>query len=280
MDNHETAGVGHNVPPPPAPLSPEQIREWLAIDLSSLVARAAELTKALKEAIDAAPVIETEGQLSAMADNMRMAAAWKRTAEERRKDAKAPFLDGGREIDAWFREVGTAMSGPLAECQKAMDAYQTKVAAEKRRAAEAAAAKAREEADRKAAEAAAAAFADGDDSEDDAEVVMEKVEAAQRAAGRAERAEGKATGSVASHVRSHTDLGTVATGREVVEFDVTEPGLVAREFLVVDPALIRAWLREQMATPEAKAAMRRRIDEGRQPLRGVKVRIEIKGLVR
>lgn len=218
--------------------------------------------------------------MHAFADNVRMAAAWRRTAEERRKDAKAPFLSGGREIDAWFSEVGAAIMKPLQSCQKAMDAYQAKVAAEARRIAEEEARRRREEADAAAAAAAAAAFADGDDSEEDAERVTDMVAGAQRAAGRAAAAEARAEGTVAQHVRTHSDLGTVATAKEVIEFDVIDDAQVPREFMVVDQNRIRAWVRDHASSPEAKTALRKELEAGRQPIAGIRLRIETKALVR
>lgn len=279
-DPTDHAPIGHNVPPPPAPLTPEQIREWLTLDLSTLVERGKELTAALAASIEAAPVIETEEQMAAIADNVRMAGAWGRTAEARRKDAKAPFLDGGREIDAWFREVGEPLAKPLAACQKAMDAYQARLAAQRRAEAEAAAAAARAEAERKAQEAVGSIFGDDHDSEEDAARAMEKMEAAQRAAGRADRLTAKADGTVAAHVRAHTDLGTVATARETLEFDVTDERLIPREFLVVDHNRVRGWLRDQTKTTEGKASLRAALDRGEQPIAGIKVRIEVKAMVR
>lgn len=273
----DTTIFGHNAPPPPRPLDAEQIRAWLDFEFASLRERVAELSRSLSEQIAAVPQIDTEEQMLAFADNLRMAKAASRTAEDRRKEAKAPFLDGGREIDAWFRDVMEPLAAPSAAIQRGLDAYQTRVAAEKRRAAEEAARKAREEAARLAAEAAATAFSDAP-----AEAAVDAMDKARRAAGRAERAEDKAEGSPSALVRAHSDLGTVATAKETLEFEIIDEALVPREFLVVDQNRIRGALRAMGATPEAKAELRRRLEATppQQPIPGLRITIKTVALVR
>ena len=268
---------GHNAPPPPRPLDAEQIRAWLDFEFASLRERVGELARALAEQIAAVPQIDTEEQMLAFADNLRMAKAASRTAEDRRKEAKAPFLDGGREIDGWFRELMEPLGAPMAAIQRVLDAYQARVAAEKRKAAEEAARRAREEAARAAAAAAATVFSDA--PSEDAEDAVAK---AQRAAARAGRAEDTAAGSPADLVRTHSDLGTVATAKETLEFEVVDEASIPREYLVVDHSRIRAALRAMFATPEAKAELRRRLEAQppQQPIPGVRITIKTVALVR
>ena len=268
---------GHNAPPPPRPLDAEQIRAWLDFEFSSLRERVTALSRDLAEQSERVATIDTEEQMLAFADNLRMAKAAGRTAEDRRKEAKAPFLDGGREIDAWFREVMSPLDAPMRAIQAGMDAYQARVAAEKRKAAEEAAGKAREEAARLAAAAAAAAFAEKEEGE-----AADAIAKAQRAEVRAERADDKAAGSPAALVRAHSDLGTVATAKETLEFEIIDEALVPRKFLVVDGNRIRSALRAMSGTPEAKAELRRRLEATppQQPIPGLRITIKTVALVR
>ena len=125
--------IGHNAPPPPKPMTDEEIRAWLVNEFQPLTERAQELTNALQAAIDEVPRIDSDEQMAAFADNMRMAQAWLKVKETRRKEAKDPFLNGGRAIDGWFASVGDPLAKPMAACQAAMNAYQARVAAEARK---------------------------------------------------------------------------------------------------------------------------------------------------
>lgn len=277
MSDHSV--FGHNQPPPPKPLDAEQIREWLAFELDPLRQRIAEIAAALNKAHGNEPTIETDEQLAAFADNIRMAKAAQRTAEERRKDAKQPFLDGGREIDAWFRDAITPLEAPVQAIQKSMDAYQARIAAEARKRAQEEARIARAKAEAAAAEAARHAFAARETEEQEA-AAAEAIAKAERAAKRADAADAKADGSPSGLVRRHTDLGTVTTARESLEFEIVDPEAVPRRFMVVDQNRIRAALRDLATTPAAKADLRMELEAGRQPFPGINVQIVTKALVR
>jgi hypothetical protein len=273
--------AGHNQPPPPtAPMTPDQIRAWLTFELEPLLARRDEVVSALAASLEAVPSIENQDQLAAFADNLRMAKAIVKTADQRRTEVKRPFLDGGREIDAWFKGALARLDEPMRAVEKAMVRYQTALAEQARKRAEAEAARARAEAEAAAAAATAKLFGDGPDAEEDAGAGMRAVEDAAAAAKRADEAQKLAQGSPADLVRTVSDYGTTATATERLAFDIIDPDKVERALCMPDTARIRDALRTLAGTPEGKAALRAKLDRGEQPFAGIAVRIEMKALVR
>lgn len=139
------APIGHNAAP----------------DLPPVVARLtdehADLTKRRDELLAAAARVPATIDSAALAANLtdfiKQIGAAVSKADATRKAEKEPFLEGGRQVDAFFKGV----TDPLDRAKKAMTdrltAWQRKVADEERRAREEAARKAAEEAEKKAAAA-------------------------------------------------------------------------------------------------------------------------------
>jgi hypothetical protein len=119
-----------NRPRAPAPLSREAIREWLEYEHEALVKAIARDVLAL--APDAGVEVNDETTLARISTNVAVARGRLRLAEERRKKAKAPFLDGGRAVDEWFALFMDKAEASVAPLQRAMDTYGARLADEKR----------------------------------------------------------------------------------------------------------------------------------------------------
>jgi hypothetical protein len=259
-------------------MTPEQIRAWLAFELEPLLTRRDEVLAALTASLEAAPTIENQTQLTAYADNLKMAKAILKTADTRRTEVKRPFLDGGREIDAWFKGVTSKLDEPVRAIERIMGEYQARLAREARERAEAEARRLREEAEAKAAAATAALFGDDADAEEDAGRGMQAVEDAQSAAQRAEVAQKLADGTPGDLVRATSDLGTTVTAQERLEVVVVDATAVPRQFLVPDERAIKDFI--AMLAKQDKAGLRAKLERGEQPVAGVQVTIIMKPLVR
>lgn len=114
--SEETAGLGHNRPPEPT--LPERLADTHADALKRLDALAARATAAPKE-------IVTEADLATVSDIAADAnVEWKAFDAERVKEKK-PYLDGTRDVDAFFRD-------PLARANRIETALTDRVRAFKR----------------------------------------------------------------------------------------------------------------------------------------------------
>jgi hypothetical protein len=273
-ENMTMPSVGHNEPPGPHPMTTAEIETWLDAALAPLLLRKAAIMKTLTETATAHPTIEDDETLASVSTNRGLAEAWLKTCEDRRKEKKDPFLQGGRDVDAYFKPLADVVARAIAPLRNAMDAYgQKKLKLERERAEqEAAEAKSREA---EAAEVAKAALETGADED-----VDQALSKAQRAATTADRAHAKATGNAASLTRTRTDYGGSVGMQELLEFEITNDAAVPREYCIAHEPLIRAALRALAATPEQKAALRKQLDKGKQPIPGVTARIVAKSRVR
>jgi hypothetical protein len=228
---------GRNAPVPPAPLTPGEITAWLDFALESLIARRAEILDALAKTAAAHPRIDDDETLADVAENVKMAKALTGTAEKRRVESKAPFLDGGRAVDSWFARLIAPIGTALKPIQTAMDEYGNRIAAKRRAEAEAAAKAAREEAERRAAEAAALLDAEKKAAPGALDWAFDK---AQEAADKADTAAAAATARPADLTRVTGTYGATASLRASWKWRVVDEAKIPRRFLMVNEDAIKA----------------------------------------
>lgn len=144
-------------------------------------------------------------------------------AEKARVAAKAPFWDGGKAVDAYFKTTSARLDICKAKALKPLNAYQDQKAREAKRQAEERERIAREEAARIAAEMETAA--DLDRAVEAETIAVKAASVVQSAAPAASRIRGEG--------------GGLATSRVDWKFEVQNRAAVPREFLMVDEAAIR-----------------------------------------
>lgn len=221
-----------NTPPPPAPLDTAQIAAYLDYAGSELVARRNELIKALVANAKKYPRIDDDDVLGRVGENIGLGKKLTVAAEQSRVGTKQPFLDGGRAVDAWFKQFLAPLTVAYGPVQSAMDDYAKRLLAKRRAEQEAERKRAQAEADR-LAEIAAAAI----DKGGDADVALEQAGAA---AGRAEQADAAASARAPDLTRSYGSYGSAMSARESWSWEVTDEAIVPREYMMISPDAIKA----------------------------------------
>jgi hypothetical protein len=133
--------IGHNSPPPDLLLG-DALRDRLAEENGQLIARRDELLAAAGRI----PPIDSDDVAGRVSDYIKQLTALAKAAETRRAGAKEPYLEGGRNIDGFFR----AITDPVAKAKTAIERRLTDYLREK----EARARREREEQERLARETA------------------------------------------------------------------------------------------------------------------------------
>mgnify|MGYP000695831413 CR=1 FL=1 len=136
--------LGHNMPP---------LAETLPIDHQSLIDEARDLLAAFERA----PKEINDGDTAAkMTDFIKRMNRFVTRVDGTRKEVKQPFLDGGREVDAFFNGISDRLSPPIKSAKQVLGAYNAELQRQERERAERErlAREAEAEAARKEAEAA------------------------------------------------------------------------------------------------------------------------------
>lgn len=234
MDAHETPRIGHNVPP--APLTPAEITAFLDDALTGLITRRTELIAALNASAKAHPTINDDEILGMAAENVGMANKLARTSNQRHKEQKEPFLEGGRTVDSWFKRFLAPLEAAVRPVQVAMNDYGDRKLARERAVLQ----RQREDADRQAKLAAEkAAVATTDAAREDA------WERAADATTAAEKATKRASVRPAEMTRTYGSYGAVASVRSSWSWIVEDVALVPRDYLCIDEAKIKAAAKER-----------------------------------
>jgi hypothetical protein len=237
-----------NAPPPPAPLSPEQVVAYLDYLLEPLLRRRDdEIIPALARTLAAHPRIDDgdEDTAGLCAENARMAKALIGTGEKNRKDHKEPYLEGGRAVDAWFRRFAEPIQAAVAPVERVMFDYATRKETAQRALAERLRREAEAEAQRRAAEAAAAMKRNPVGQDVDA-----KLDAAAASAAEADRAADEAQARPAEFSRSRGIYGAVASLRSSWSWELQDMMALARAVVAGDVppgalAVNESWVRER-----------------------------------
>ncbi len=237
MTQTEAAPMGHNLPPDP--LDPVEIARRLEETHARIFARADELKESVARMPDE---IEDEVMAAKFTDTGAMVNACRKAAEAARVAEKAPFLDGGRQIQAYFGAPLATLDALKRKIQGPLTEFQIKKEREERR---------RLEAERKAAEERAKKLAEEAKDEVDLE---EAVAAEDHAHTAAKAAEAKP----AELSQSRGQYGSVASLRKTWTFTIENRSLIPIERLrpylsddAIDKA-IRSLIRAEV-TPTGKA---------------------------
>jgi hypothetical protein len=222
-----------NEPPPLTPLTPEQIVARLDYEFPELIRRRDELLAGINAFLSVNPTIVDASAQGRAAENRRMFQALSVSAENKRVEAKAPYLAAGKALDAWFKRAIDPLEAPMAKLFARMTDFGLKVEEERRRIAEEAAAAARAEADRAAEEAAKALLLEIDSAQDRLD---EAVEAEQTAA----RAEQHAAAAPAEHSRVRGEFGAVASLTRRWKWREVDHNLIPRDLMDVSSAKVVA----------------------------------------
>jgi len=176
--------------------------EVLAADFADLQAEAEKLIA--RAALLPARITSEADQIKVGTFIAEARAFWK-GADGQREDTKRPVLEAGRGIDAFFKNIGTALDEATGPLQKAMDTFARESAAAARAKAEREAQEARDKADAERAKADAAKSAG---AAANAEARAENLDA------KADALEERAAASTADLTRTRGN-GVTISGKEV-----------------------------------------------------------------
>lgn len=214
----------HNNPPADL-LVGETLREKLRDENADLLRRRDELL----EAAQRVPQIDTDDTAGKVTDFVKQLTALAKTAETRRTDTKEPYLEGGRNIDGFFK----AITDPLTKAKDTVQRQLTVYLREK----EAAARRQREEQERLAREAAERARIEAEEKARaiaDAAGLDEAIEAekaAEIAAADLAKAEQAAEAKAAELSRTRGEYGSMSSLRTEWVFDAIDRSTIDLEAL-------------------------------------------------
>ena len=203
------AAMGHNNPPP--------LKEILAANYAHFTHE----IEAIAERANKAPkAVKSDDDLDAVGVIVKDARAMAKRVDTARKDEKEPYLQAGRDVDAFFKALTERLDRIASVLEDRATEYQRAKAAEARRKAEEEARKLREAeeaARRKAEEAAAAGRA----------AIADRAEAkAETLADKAAEAERLAEARAADLARARGASGTLASAKTVTKVRIVDLALV------------------------------------------------------
>ncbi len=204
MTDAPIAAIGDNLPPDDA----DPLRERLAEEYVDLSRRC----DALLAGVENVPlVVEDAESAGKVGDYIKQLAACHKNAESHRKKEKEEYLDGGRNVDGWFKLITEPLAKVKKDIERRLTLYQREVMIEERRI--------REEAQRKADEASRLAEIElrkaeaAIKEEADLGKAIEAEERALQAEADAIKAQEAAIAKAAELTRTRGDYGSVASLR-------------------------------------------------------------------
>lgn len=208
------ATIGHNNPPP--------LREILAERFAPL---SREIEQLAERANEAPKEIANEEQYGAVGDIAVEARKLTKSIDEKRKAEKEPYLQGGRDVDAFFGILLDRVKRIADTLQARADTYARQKAAEERR-------KREEEARRQQAEEQRQREIAAKEAERNRPTAAAKHEdKAEAAAERVAEAQAAASVKAAELTRTRSATGTVASARTTWDFEITDINAVPLDTL-------------------------------------------------
>lgn len=245
------AVIGHNKP---------TIFEVLTEQYAGLASR----VEAIATRANTAPrVIKSDADLNEIGVLIRDTRSLAKEADQSRTAEKAPHLQAGRDVDAFFKAHADRLDRISGAFQKIADDHARAVAAKARRKAEEEARKAREEAERQAEIARRAEEANRAKTADKHEA------RADAALAQAEQAEAVAAAPAADLVRSRMDSGLLSTATTTLAFEITN-------YDAIPLNSIRAYFKRDAV----EAAIRLAMKMGVRELEGVRFYEDVKASFR
>ncbi len=244
-------GLGDNRPPPDA--SP--IRDRLTEDHAGMLSRRDELLAASERV---PPSVEEESTAQKVGDFIKQLQAAVKNADAARVAEKEPYLDGGRQVDGFFKKITEPLAKVKKDIEGRLSIFLRKKADAERKVREEAERKAREEAERAAREAAACIQALKDEEGLEAAIAAE--EFAKQTAAAALEAAKETEAKAAELSRTRGDYGSVASLRTFWDHKDLD-----RDKLALEP------LRSHLPLDALEKAVRSYIKAGGHELAGVTI---------
>ena len=245
--------LGDNNPPPDL-LVGDALREVLQDTSADLIKRRDELLAAAARV----PTIDSDDTAGKVSDFIKQLSALVKTADAKRTDAKEPYLEGGRNIDGFFKAITDPVSKAKTNVERNLTTYlRDKAEAERRermeqeRLAREAAEKARKEAEEKARAAADERALDN---------AIEAEKAAEAAVADLVKAERAADVKAAELSRTRGEYGSMSSLRTSWVFDEIDRATLDLEVL-----------RPYLPTEGLDKAVRAFIKAGGRELRGTRI---------
>lgn len=252
--------IGHNAPPPDA----NPIRDRLVVQYADLTSR----RDALLAAADRAPeVIEDDETAGRIGDFVKQIQACGKTADTARVAEKAPYLEGGKTVDGWFKGITDPLATAKTQMERRLSAYLKKKADDEARRRQEEAARAAAERAKAEEEARAAAAAMQTDADLSAALSAEEE---ARAKAKDEALAAKATAATAADLsRTRGDYGSTTSLRAEWTFRDLDRTTVDLESL-----------RPYLPMDGLEKAVRAFIRAGGRSLTGVVIEQDFKAAVR
>ena len=244
----------HHNNPPADLLVGEPLRERLEDENRDIIERCDELL----EAATRVPPINDDDTAAKVGDYIKQLTALAKTAETRRTSAKEPYLEGGRNIDGFFKAITDPVSKTKDGVQKKLTIYLREKEEQARRA--------RLEEERKAREAAEAARREAEEraraaaSAAQLDAAIEAERAAETAAADLAKATAAAEVKPAELSRTRGEYGSVSSLRTEWVFDNLDRAQLDLEAL-----------RPYLPSDALEKAVRAFIRAGGRELRGVEI---------
>jgi len=248
------ASVGHNNPP--------SLREVLAENYASL---SGEVEAIASKANDAPKKVASEEDLTAVGDIVKDVRQLTKRIDQARVSEKEPYLQGGRDVDAFFKVLTERLDRITKALESRATEYQREKAAEERRRREEEARRLREEEERQREIARRAEDANR------SKMAAKHEDKAEELATQAAEAEVAAQASAADLTRVRSMNGTVATARTEWAFDITDFNAIPLD--VLRPYLARADVEKAIRTFV-------RVNKNSVPLNGVRIFEDVKASFR
>lgn len=248
------APLRHHNNPPADLLTGDALREKLLAEHAALLERRDELLAAAERV----PPITDDDVAGKVSDYIKQLTALTKTAETHRTSTKEPYLEGGRNVDGFFKTITDPVAKTKDAVQKKLTVYlrekeelarQARLAEE--RAAREAAERARREAEDKARAAADAAALDA---------AIEAEKQAEMAAADLAKAAAAAEVKAAELSRTRGEYGSMASLRTQWVFDEIDRTTIDLEAL-----------RPYLPTESLNTAVRAFIKAGGRELRGTRI---------
>lgn len=245
--------IGDNRPPPDL-LTGAALIEWLTDRFIELQRRRDELLAAEARI----PAINDEDAARKVSDFIKLLGAAVKAANAARVEAKEPFLEGGRNVDGFFKSISDPIDDLKKRVERRLTDYLRAKEAEERERRQREEREARERAEQARREAEAAAQAMRDAASLDTAVQAER--AADAAAADAVKAEVAATAKPAELSRVRGEYGAVSSLRTEWVFEGVDRATIDLEAL-----------RPYLPVDGIEKALRSYIRAGGRELRGVRI---------
>ena len=231
------AKIGDNVRPLyiSEVITAEAIRKDIGERHADLVKRQSELLHGdggKTKGLEGAPTEVTDDTTAQrVGDFVAQLTAFEKNCDAQREKEKAPYLQAGRTVDAFFKDLAKAITEGKAKLLGVQGIYLRRKAAEERARVEAEAKRLREEAERKAA-----------DAKTDADL-EEAVGYEQASLDRQDQANAKP--AELARTRSTSAIGSLSTLRTTWHYEVEDITKVPEQYKMVNDKAVNAYIREQ-----------------------------------